>query len=1182
MPTIQQLPAAVQPSAGDELPVSQGGVTRAVSVGDLLAATQAAITTASNTLLGRVSLGPGGPEPVPMGPGVAISSGALSANGGDHAGFVQRAALTLSDEVVLNSSGTPSRMALPMLRGLFAAGTNVSIDGSGTISAATDPAIVTTLGAVGAQAAAAQSASGSAAAAAGTLAVSVSTLNSQVGTLAGVVVPLSGQIGTLSATVSSVGSTVAGQTAQLGSLSAGVSAAGSLAAAASNVAASAGSSVSTLGSQVGMLSSAVAPLGGQIGTLSATVSSVGSTVAGQTAQLGTLSAGVSAVGSLAAAASSAAASAGSSVSALGSQVGTLSSVVAPLGGQIGTLSATVSSVGSTVAGQTAQLGTLSAGVSAVGSLAAAASSAAASAGSSVSALGSQVGTLSSVVAPLGGQIGTLSATVSSVGSTVAGQTAQLGTLSAGVSAAGSLAAAASSAAASAGSSVSALGSQVGTLSSVVAPLGGQIGTLSAMVSSVGSTVAGQTAQLGTLSAGVSAAGSLAAAASSAAASAGSSVSALGSQVGTLSSAVASGVIASSSTSGSTTTLTNASGGTIVTIVAPAGPPGTLGNGSVRANTASGIMGGPERTLQAIHSDRLRLRMFGAQQNSTTAQGLLGVTTRAQLAAWTNSAGAKPYAFAATQPFTMGDDLWVRLPVAVMATTGSGSSAAPNSTVPLATTLTLASAGYQGQDGHWYLPAPNAAATYYDDMVVTGGSLASGTKVVAVQGATIRITDQPAGTQVPSGTVLTIGADMTKVKVGQQVWATRGLAPLCSIAQVSGATITLSAALASGGLGALQTLNIYTPMAENTLTNSVTMDMLAFCAAYYAAPYGGVVECDPGGYIFSPHVILAGGNVKFVGAGRHCCTLSGTDNAPLVKIFPQAGAEAGVIGLNFGSYAGLMQSFVEIDGGGFGAVAPNAAGCGAVLDDLSGNCSPGPIGAYELVRLRNLGNVRFDNVDFIGLGKTTVGACTLNVGSIILMISRNVTSHYCWRAAIQQGYIEDPICEHWAQDQCGGAWDASRANVFNGLCGLLFKWVGGDNDVTDFILNLPSFLNVNISDACVIFNGQNGGACYILAGCQTGVISGVQGGTAAPGVVDCIHLTSAMVDGGYYPSTQILISAVGVSGFDCAVRIDKGCSGNDVTATLWSSGTGSTNGISPTPVIDSDGRNRVNGVMGTAH
>ena len=1132
MPTIQQLPVAVQPSASDELPVSQGGVTRAVTVGDLLAATQAAITTASNTLLGRVSLGPGGPEPVPMGTGLAISGGALSATGADHAGFVQRAALTLSDEVVLNSSGTPSRMALPVLRGLFAAGANVSINASGMISAITDPAIVTTLGAVGVQAAAAQSASGSATAATGTLAVSVSTLGSQVGMLSSAVAPLGGQLGTLSS---------------------GVSAASSLAVAASAAAASAGNSVSTLGSQVGTLASAVAPLG----TLSATVSTVGSlataasvaaasasnsvstlgaqvgTLASAVAPLGTLSATVSTVGSLATAASAAAASASNSVSTLGAQVGTLASAVAPLGGQIGTLSATVSTVGS---------------------LATAASAAAASAGNSVSTLGAQVGTLASAVAPLGGQIGTLSATVSTVGS---------------------LATAASAAAASAGNSVSTLGSQVGTLASAVAPLGGQIGTLSATVSTVGSTVAGHTAQLGTLSSGVSAAGSLAAAASVAATSAGNSVSTLGSQVGTLSSAVAAGIIAGSSTAGSTTTLTNSSGGTIVTIVAPQGPPGTLGNGSVRSNTASATLGGPERTLQAIHSDRLRLKMFGAQQNGTTPQALLGVTTRAALAAWTNTAGGKPYAFAATQPFTMGDDTWVRLPLAV----------ASGSTVNLATTLTLASAGYQGQDGHWYLPAQNAGLMYYDDMLVTGGTLATGTRVVATQGSTIRITDQPAGTQVPARTVLTIGADMTRVKVGQQVWATQGLAPLCSITAISGTTITLSAALTSAGLFALQTLNIYTPLAEASLTNSVTMDMVAFCAAYYAAPYGGIVECDPGDYVISPHVIVAGGNVSFIGTSARSVYLHGTDNAPMIKMFPQPGSFPEIRNLSFASYVGNPQSFLEVDGGGYSAFAQNSGPSGAQIDNISGytgNNSSGYVGAYELVRLRNLGNVRFDNVDYIGLGKSVVGACTLNAGSVVLMLSRNVTSHYCWRAAIQQGYIEDPICEHWAQDQCGGAWDASRANTYNGICGLLFKWVGGDNDITDFILNLPSFLNVNISDTCVIFNGQNGGACYILAGCQTGVISGVQGGTAAPGIVDCIHLTSAMVDGGYYPTTNILVSGVAVSGFDCAVRLDKGCGGNDVNATLWSGGTGSTNGISPTPVIDLDGRNRVNGVMGTAH
>ncbi len=87
MPTINQLPTATQLNPSDILPISQAGVTRGASIGNILAATQPIITTAPNTLLGRVSLGPGGPEPVAIGPGLALASGNLAATGGDHATF---------------------------------------------------------------------------------------------------------------------------------------------------------------------------------------------------------------------------------------------------------------------------------------------------------------------------------------------------------------------------------------------------------------------------------------------------------------------------------------------------------------------------------------------------------------------------------------------------------------------------------------------------------------------------------------------------------------------------------------------------------------------------------------------------------------------------------------------------------------------------------------------------------------------------------------------------------------------------------------------------------------------------------------------------------------------------------------------------------------------------------------
>jgi hypothetical protein len=135
MPTIPQLPMAAQVTPADELPVSQAGVTRSVSVGTLLASMQPAIMTGTGTLLGRVSLGTGGPESISVGPGVTLNGGTLAATGGDHASFQQQTTLIPTDEVVLESGGNPMLLRLSMLRGLFSAGANISISTTGTISA---------------------------------------------------------------------------------------------------------------------------------------------------------------------------------------------------------------------------------------------------------------------------------------------------------------------------------------------------------------------------------------------------------------------------------------------------------------------------------------------------------------------------------------------------------------------------------------------------------------------------------------------------------------------------------------------------------------------------------------------------------------------------------------------------------------------------------------------------------------------------------------------------------------------------------------------------------------------------------------------------------------------------------------------------------------------------------------
>ncbi len=67
MPTISQLPTIMSVSAADEVPISHGGSACATTVGVLLASAQPAIIVQSPALLGRTSIGSGGPEQINVG-----------------------------------------------------------------------------------------------------------------------------------------------------------------------------------------------------------------------------------------------------------------------------------------------------------------------------------------------------------------------------------------------------------------------------------------------------------------------------------------------------------------------------------------------------------------------------------------------------------------------------------------------------------------------------------------------------------------------------------------------------------------------------------------------------------------------------------------------------------------------------------------------------------------------------------------------------------------------------------------------------------------------------------------------------------------------------------------------------------------------------------------------------------
>jgi hypothetical protein len=136
MPTISQLPALSSIDPADRLPISHYGVTESVSVGTLLSGVQPAVLAPTGALLGRVSLGSGGPEPIDVGLGLGLEASVLVANGADHGEFPSQALLEPSDQAVLNSGGSPKLLELSLLRGLFFAGSNIAIDSAGTISVA--------------------------------------------------------------------------------------------------------------------------------------------------------------------------------------------------------------------------------------------------------------------------------------------------------------------------------------------------------------------------------------------------------------------------------------------------------------------------------------------------------------------------------------------------------------------------------------------------------------------------------------------------------------------------------------------------------------------------------------------------------------------------------------------------------------------------------------------------------------------------------------------------------------------------------------------------------------------------------------------------------------------------------------------------------------------------------------
>jgi hypothetical protein len=134
MTTIAQLPAATTVGPADLLPLSQAGLLYSVSVSLLTENLQPLLSVPTGYLLGRNSTGAGAPESISIGAGLALAAGTLSADGADHAGFPVQAAMSLDDNLVINTETAPGLLPVTALRGLFTPGDGVSIDDNGVIA----------------------------------------------------------------------------------------------------------------------------------------------------------------------------------------------------------------------------------------------------------------------------------------------------------------------------------------------------------------------------------------------------------------------------------------------------------------------------------------------------------------------------------------------------------------------------------------------------------------------------------------------------------------------------------------------------------------------------------------------------------------------------------------------------------------------------------------------------------------------------------------------------------------------------------------------------------------------------------------------------------------------------------------------------------------------------------------
>ena len=659
-----------------------------------------------------------------------------------------------------------------------------------------------------------------------------------------------------------------------------------------------------------------------------------------------------------------------------------------------------------------------------------------------------------------------------------------------------------------------------------------------------------------------------------------------------------GVITGSSTSGNVTTLTEAGGAQIV-ITAPTGATGAAGSlaaGSlINPARESATIGGPSRLVSDILADSFTPEEFGATADGRSIQAVIGATTRYGVTNYANDAGSKPYANFATHPLTQSDDYcW-------WATDNSPTS---GNTWDLSKQFTTTAAGFPSpantDENYFYIPIDHGVYQsgggiddtkcnyhfFHYDMPITGGGLAAGTVVVSVMMTHLRVTAQPSGFSLPSGTVLTSCPDMAQFAVGKQVYCPQGLVPLSNITAVSGSVITLGSVTVPGtssapasvaqaqstpfiacgvgrgtsgtGVQLNQQCIVYTPIAEANICAQTTMDHLAFWAADDFSRLNGNRKLRLGhaGYTIAPGIIATGGRLSMEGRGIASTSINSNPQnnnaggASVFKIWPAPDAAIFITDINCGFYGSICRTFWDYDGRGFtsygiytgntnnNAYALNQVNIGRVsMWRCHGHSNyAGGSGCLEFVRFEGMSYCQWNENLWEG-SNNLVGSRGLTFGGAInIEMISNQVQNVEW-AIEARSYCEHPILQRLLLQSCTGAFTNRRSDQFNIYSMFFGEFFGGDYAV--------SYRSYDIRDCDQVFiNEYNGGGAandnpgLVLHGVQTTHVNG--GYANCAGSTTCgMRIASSVRDGNINGSVTVRVNDFDVDNAQHAMIVEFG-------------------------------------------